>query len=74
VAPDKINKVMKTVVPDIPPYYNKHHRKIIQESFEKGVVKTARNMIKLGYSDEQIADYTELSIRRIQDLRKETLA
>ena len=75
---------MEDILPEIPQYYNKHHRKLIRESMEKGmekgvekgmekgVVKTALKMIQKGLSDEQIAEYTELSKKRIKELRKES--
>jgi predicted transposase/invertase (TIGR01784 family) len=43
----------------------------IEQGLEQGLMNTALNMISKGYSDEQIAEITHLSISRIQALREE---
>ena len=44
----------------------------IEKGIEKGLKEIAVNMITKGYSDEQIAEITNLSIKRIQVLRKKS--
>ena len=41
----------------------------IEQGIEQGLVKTARNMIEKGYSDQQISEITNLTVKRIQSLR-----
>jgi len=43
----------------------------IEKGIEQGLKEIAVNMITKGYSDEQIKEITNLSIKRIQILRKE---
>ncbi len=75
MAPDKIDQIMKTVSPESKDIFEELRMKEIQEGIQKGIEKTnmknALNMIEKGYSDEQIAEITNLSIKRIQALRKE---
>lgn len=79
MAPDKIDQIMKTVSPESKDIFEELRMKEIQEGIQKGIekgiektnMKTALNMIEKGYSDEQIAEITNLSIKRIQALRKE---
>jgi predicted transposase/invertase (TIGR01784 family) len=42
-----------------------------EEGIEQDLKKIALNMITRGYSDEQIVEITNLSIKRIHQLRKE---
>ena len=43
----------------------------IEQGIEQGLKEVVVNMITKGYSDEQITEITNLSIKRIQILRKE---
>ena len=79
MAPDKIDQIMKTVSPESKDIFEELRMKEIQEGIEKGMEKgikegmksIALNMIARGDSDEQIAEVTNLNIKRIQALRKE---
>jgi hypothetical protein len=79
MEPDQINQIMKTASPESKDFLEKYRIKMIEQAREKGIEqgieqglrKTALNMISKGYSDEQIAEITNLSIKRIQALREE---
>ncbi len=42
-----------------------------QWGFNKALKQTAINMIKKGYSDEQIAEITDIDVKQLQQLRSE---
>jgi predicted transposase/invertase (TIGR01784 family) len=42
----------------------------IEQGLEQGLVRTAMNMIRKGYSDNEIAEVTSLTVSRVQSLRK----
>ena len=67
IAPQK--KWLKTW--NLIEYINKHLIKLFEQGIEQELKKIAVNMITKGYSDEQIAEITNLSIKRILVLRKE---
>lgn len=41
-----------------------------QEGIEEGIKKVAKNMIEKGASNEDIAEFTELSIEEVERIRK----
>ena len=65
---------------EFPEIYNPHIRKYVKEQVEEQVkegleqrmFETARKMIARGYSDQQIAEITDLGLKRIKALRKES--
>lgn len=73
VVPEKIDQIMKTVSPEAKDAFEEFRIKLIEQGIEqgiqRGVLETATRMITRGYSDEQISEITDLSIRRIQALR-----
>jgi predicted transposase YdaD len=75
LEPEKIDKIMETISPEAKDAFDEFRTRLIEQGIEqgieKGLKKTAINMISKGYSDERIAEITNLSIKRIQDLRKE---
>ena len=66
-------EVMKTASPESKDIIDVFRARYVQEGIEQGIeqglVKTARNMIEKGYSDEQISEVTNLTVKRIQSLR-----
>jgi len=76
-TPDEIHEVMKTASPESKDIIDVFRARYVQEGIEQGIekgieqglVKTARNMIEKGYSDEQISEVTNLTVKRIQSLR-----
>jgi predicted transposase/invertase (TIGR01784 family) len=76
MAPEKIDRIMETISPEAKDAFDEFRIKILKEGIEQGreegIEKIAVNMITKGYADEQIAEITNLSIRRIQDLRQES--
>ena len=74
MAPEKIYKIMETISPETTDAFDEYRIRLIEQGIEKGIEKglkeIAVNMITKGYSDEQIAEITNLSIKRIQVLRK----
>ena len=87
LEPEKIDKIMETISPEAKDAFDEFRTRLIEQGkvlgidqgivqgiehgIEQGLKKTALNMISKGYSDENIAEITNLSIKRIQDLRKE---
>ncbi len=75
IAPEKIDQIMKTISPEAKDAFDEFRIRLIEQGIEKGIKQglkeIAVNMITKGYSDEQIAEITNLSIKRIQILRKE---
>jgi hypothetical protein len=75
LEPEKIDKIMETISPEAKDAFDEFRIQLIEQGIEHGIEqglkKTALNMISKGYSDENIAEITNLSIKRIQDLRKE---
>ena len=71
VTPEKIEQIMKTITLGGQEIINKHLIKLFEQGIEQELKKIAVNMITKGYSDEQIAEITNLSIKRILVLRKE---
>lgn len=75
MAPEKIDQIMETTSPEAIDAFDEFRIKLIEQGREEGIEqslkKIALNMILKGYADEQIAEITNLSIRRIQVLRKE---
>ena len=71
VTPEKIEQIMKTITLGGQEIINKHLIKLFEQEIEQELKKIAVNMITKGYSDEQIAEITNLSIKRILVLRKE---
>ncbi len=74
MAPEKIDQIMKTISPESKDVFEEYRIRLIDQGIEKGIEQglkeTAVNMITKGYSDEQITEITNLSIKRIQILRK----
>ena len=70
MAPEKIYKIMETISPETTDAFDEYRIRLIEQGIEKGLKEIAVNMITKGYSDEQIAEITNLSIKRIQVLRK----
>jgi hypothetical protein len=71
MEPEKIYKIMETISPETTDAFDEYRLRLIEQGIEKGLKKIAVNMITRGYSDEQIAEITNLSINRIHVLRKE---
>jgi predicted transposase/invertase (TIGR01784 family) len=79
MAPEKIDQIMETTSPEAIDAFDEFRIKLIEQGREQGreegieqsLKKIALNMILKGYADEQIAEITNLSIRRIQVLRKD---
>ena len=71
MAPEKIDQIMKTISPESKDVFEEYRIRLIEQGIEQGLKETAVNMITKGYSDEQITEITNLSIKRIQILRKE---
>jgi len=79
IAPEKIDQIMKTISPESKDVFEEYRIRLIEQGIEQGIEKgieqglkeIAVNMITKGYSDEQIKEITNLSIKRIQILRKE---
>lgn len=77
--PEKIDQIMKTISPEAKDAFDEFRIKLIEKGIEKGIEQgieqglknIAVNMIDKGYSDEKIAEITNLSVKRIQVLRKE---
>ena len=69
---------MKTISPESKDVFEEYRTRLIEQGIEKGIEQgieqglknIAVNMIDKGYSDEKIAEITNLSIKRIQVLRK----
>lgn len=72
MAPEKIYKIMETISPETTDAFDEYRLRLIEQGIEQGLKKIAMNMITRGYSDEQIAEITNLSINRIRVLRKES--
>lgn len=82
MAPEKIDQIMKTVSPESKDVFEEYRTRLIEQGIEKGIEQgiekgieqglkeIAVNMISKGYSDEQIVEITNLSIKRIQILRQ----
>ena len=62
---------MKTISPESKDVFEEYRIRLIEQGIEQGLKEIAVNMITKGYSDEQIKEITNLSIKRIQILRKE---
>ena len=62
---------METVSPEAKDALDEYRLRLIEKGIEQGLKKISLNMIARGYSDEQIAEITNLNIKRIQSLRKE---
>jgi len=75
MTPEKIDQIMETISPEAKDAFDEIRIRLIEQGIEKGIErglkKIAVNMITKGYSDEQIAEITNLKINRIQVLRKE---
>jgi predicted transposase YdaD len=83
MVPEKIDQIMKTVSPETKDVFDELRMKLIEQGreqgreegreqgIEQGLRKIALNMIARGYSDEQIVEITNLSVKRIQALREE---
>lgn len=79
LEPEKIDQIMETISPEAKDAFDEFRIKIfkegrkegIEQGIEQGLKKIVLNMIAKGYTDKQIAEISHLSIRRIQDLRKE---
>ena len=69
--PEKIDQIMKTISPEAKDVFDEFRIKLIEQGIEQGLKNIAVNMIDKGYPDEKIAEITNLSIKRIQVLRKE---
>ena len=78
--PEKIFQIIEKESIEFPEIYNPHIRKYVKEQVEEQVkegleqrmFETARKMIARGYSDQQIAEITDLGLKRIKALRKES--
>ena len=74
---------MKTISPESRDVFEEYRIRLIEQGKEQGIKQgkeqgikqghkeIVMNMINKGYSDEQIKEITNLSIKRIQILRKE---
>jgi len=79
MEPEKIDQIMEKTSPEAIDAFDEFRIKLIEQGREEGreegieqsLNKIALNMILKGYADEQIAEITNLSIRRIQALRRE---
>ena len=71
LEPEKINQIMETVSPEAKDALDAYRIRLIEQGIEQGLKKIALNMITRGYSNEQITEITNLSIKRIQALRME---
>ncbi|MEN8227901.1 MAG: Rpn family recombination-promoting nuclease/putative transposase [Bacteroidota bacterium] len=71
MPPEKIYKIMKTISPETTDAFEEYRTRIFEQGIEQGLKEIAMNMIAKEYADEQIAEITKLSIKRIRVLRKE---
>jgi predicted transposase/invertase (TIGR01784 family) len=79
LEPEEIIQIMETISPEAEDAFVAYRNRLIEQGIERGIEKgieqglkkIALNMITKGYSDESISEITNLSIKRIQDLRKE---
>jgi predicted transposase/invertase (TIGR01784 family) len=79
MAPEKIDQIMKTISPESKDVFEEYRIRLIEQGIEQGKEQGIKqghkeivmNMITRGYSDEKIKEITNLSIKRIQILRKE---
>ncbi|MEN8155750.1 MAG: Rpn family recombination-promoting nuclease/putative transposase [Bacteroidota bacterium] len=80
MTPEKFNQIMEKISPEAKDAFDEIRNRLMEQGFEEGMEKgiqqnlkkIAVNMITRGYSDGQIAEITNLSIMRIQALRKES--
>ena len=82
MAPEKIDQIMEAISPESKDVFEEYRTRLIEQGIEKGIEQgiekgieqglkeIAVNMISKGYSDEQIVEITNLSIKRIQILRQ----
>ena len=74
MAPEKIDQIMEAISPESKDVFEEYRTRLIEQGIEKGIEQglkeIAVNMITKGYSDEQIVEITNLSIKRIQVLRQ----
>ncbi len=79
MAPEKIDQIMEAISPESKDVFEEYRSRLIEQGIEKGIEQgieqglkeIAVNMINKGYSDEQIVEITNLSIKRIQVLRQQ---
>ena len=83
MAPEKIDQIMETISPESKDVFEEYRTRLIEQGIEKGIEQgieegieqglkeIAVNLITKGYSDEQIVEITNLSIKRIQVLRQQ---
>ncbi len=71
VLPDKIDDIMETISPQAKDAFSQAADELRQWGYNKGIRQTAIKMIKKGYSDEQIAEITDIDVKRLKELRSE---
>ncbi|WP_289055770.1 Rpn family recombination-promoting nuclease/putative transposase [Carboxylicivirga marina] len=73
LEPQKIDEIMETISPQVKDAFESVRNQFRSEGVEEGVRRTAINMIKGDFTDEQITMATNLSQKQIDQLRKENL-